>query len=268
MAPRPRVRVDVHVLVLERDRQDQVLAAGQDAARLRPQDVLAAAERDEVGALVDQRVQVLGRRQRHRRVDDDGQIVGMGDRHDVRERQVRDGVVAEVEQGGRVRPDRLLELVGEWPLGEADLDQLRACDAQQVVVVVAMAPQHDDLVGHAGRVGQAVHARRVEARDRGGGRHGEARCGARGHVGRLGVGGLRDDRPGPRLEVLDADEVARGLGHRLDDVGVEHGAADLGAVAARVDHPRAAELECRRHVLHLRRPGRAVTGSLPPTLAR
>ena len=65
--------VDVHVLVLERDRGDEVAPARQDAAGLGPLDVLAAAERDQVGALLEENPQVVRGRQGHRRVHDERQ---------------------------------------------------------------------------------------------------------------------------------------------------------------------------------------------------
>ena len=71
-----------------------------------PADRLAAAERDEVGAGVDEPAQVGARRQVHRGVDEDRQVVRVGRRHELVDRQaVRLGLALE-ERAGRRRADR------------------------------------------------------------------------------------------------------------------------------------------------------------------
>ena len=257
LAPRPGLRVDVHVLVLQRRRQDQLLPTGEDARRLGAANVLAAAEGDQVGAHAHDRPEVGGRRQRDRGVDDDRQVVAVGDVDQVLERQARDGVVSEVEHGARLLADRLADLVGKRPfVGEADFDDLRPGQAERVVVVVAVPPQHHDLVGHAGRVGQAVHLRRVQAGDRGRGSHGQSGRGAGRDVAGLGAGDPGDDRSGRVLEIFDPDEVGGRFGHRGHDLGVEHAAAGLGALAARVDDAAAPKLQRDRHLVPLLQTGR------------
>ena len=91
----------------------------------------------------------------------------MGDLHHLLE--PRPGVRAgdPVHRGGA-----LGERIGDLPgfgiaragagvaIGQADLDQAHADRADHVVVEVALTAHHDDLVRHAGGVGQAVHAAR------------------------------------------------------------------------------------------------------------
>ena len=71
----PGLGPDIHVLVLERDRGDQVGPAGQDAAGLRAADRLAAGEDDQIGPFGDEAAQIRARRQLGRGVDDHRQAV-------------------------------------------------------------------------------------------------------------------------------------------------------------------------------------------------
>ena len=75
VAPRPGAGVDVHVLVLECYGLDQLATACQDAGRLGSAESLAARERNEIGAVGDERPQVGLRRERRRCVDEDGHAV-------------------------------------------------------------------------------------------------------------------------------------------------------------------------------------------------
>ena len=68
---------------LHGDGVDEVLVAGDDAGALGSLDALAAAEADDVGADVDEAVEVFARREAVRGVDDDAGAVGVCDVDDV-----------------------------------------------------------------------------------------------------------------------------------------------------------------------------------------
>ncbi len=246
-ARRPRLGVDVHVLVLERDRRDEVAPASQDARCLRPLDVLAAGEAHEVRADVEEAAQVGHGRQRDGAVHDDWHALGVGDRDDLLDGQIGVQVATQVEHRDGLRPDRLFDLVREGPVVETHLHELRARQPQRMVVVVAVAPEHHDLVRHAGRVREAVHAPRIEPRQGRRGGHSQARGRARRDVARFGARELYDHLTGRRLEVLDAREEAGRLHHGIHHVTRRARAADLGGVAARVDDAPPPELRRDAH---------------------
>ena len=83
----PGGRHDVHVLLLEADGHEEIAPPGEESGRLRTADRLAAAERDEVGARVDEPPQVGPRRQIHRGIDEDRQVVRMSDGHELGDRE-------------------------------------------------------------------------------------------------------------------------------------------------------------------------------------
>ena len=70
---------ETRVLVLERDRLDQIGPSDEDAGSLRAADRLAAAEGDQIGTLRDEAPQVLDWWQRGGGVDDDRQAVPAAD---------------------------------------------------------------------------------------------------------------------------------------------------------------------------------------------
>ena len=199
-------------------------------------------------------------RHRDRRVDDDRHVVAVSDPDQVVQGQAFHRLVGEVEHRAGALADGFAELVRERPLvGEPDLDDGRSGETQRMVVVVPVAPEHDDLVRHAGRIGEAVHLRRVEARDRRRGSHRQAGRGAGRDVARFGARHLGDDVARGVLEVLHPHEIRGCLGHRGHDSGGQHAAACLGAVAAGIDDAASSKLKRHRHLVPL--PANRATGA-------
>ena len=85
----PQVRKQIEVQHLQQRRTDQVAAAAQDARSLRPADRLAAAERDEIGALREEASQIVRRRQLRRGIDQQRNAVLARHRRDIRKRRQR-----------------------------------------------------------------------------------------------------------------------------------------------------------------------------------
>ena len=138
-----------------------------------PTDRLAATERDEVGARGHEAAQVAPRRQVHRCVDEDRQVVRVGRGDEVLDRQAIGLGQGVIEGTGRRGPDRGLH-VGDRRTADgavpadaldaltAELDEARARRPNEVVVRVAMRGLDDDLGRRGPRVGQAFHEVRVE----------------------------------------------------------------------------------------------------------
>ena len=186
---------------------DEVAPAGEDAGALRPVERLAAGEGHQVGADLDEAAQVGLRRQLRGRVDDHRHTGGVRDLHDLGQWRAGRGV-GDVEHGGGPVGDG----VGDLPafgiahagagiaVRQPDLDQAHAGGAHRVVIEVALAAHHDDLVLHAGGVGQARHPARLQAGHAGGGREREARRRAGGDVAGLRAGHAGDHLRGVRLQ--------------------------------------------------------------------
>jgi hypothetical protein len=122
-------------------------------------------------------------------------------------------------------------------MAEADLHQLDADLADGEVVAVALAAVDDDLVLHAGRVGQAGHARRVFAGDARGRRQRQTGGGAAADKGGVVVGQLGDAPADGALQLVQVDEAAGGVTHRVQHFGRHERAAETGQRRRAVDHP-------------------------------
>ena len=139
-------------------RFDDLAAAEHQAARLRPAQPLAAAEDRHVRAKLAGVLPEGGdRRDLGGRVDQHRNAALVRDLDHVGQRQRAGRVVGagEVEDAGRPRRDRGLELPALGRVGHPDLDQLSAGLAGSVVVAVAVGPVDDDLGGRPVEVGQA-----------------------------------------------------------------------------------------------------------------
>ena len=227
---------------------DEVAAAAQHAARLRPADRLAAGECHEVGAFGDEASEIGLRRQLRRGIDQHRDPGGMGHADDFGQRRAGEAV-SHVEDRRGARRDR----VGDLPrlgiadpgagiaIGQADLDQPHAGGTHRMIIEIALAAHDDDLVLHPRRVGQARHQRRLEAGDAGG----RAQQQAGGCAG-SDVSGLRPGRRGDRrrrlgLEFGDVDAMLRRLGHGRGDLDPHDPAGEARRRTLGVDRGAQAE---------------------------
>ena len=79
----PGVREQVQIEHLHQCGSDKITPPGEDAGGLRPTDRLAAAERNQVSALVQEAPQIFPRRQLRRRIDQHRERMRMGDFGDL-----------------------------------------------------------------------------------------------------------------------------------------------------------------------------------------
>ena len=109
--------------------------------------------------------------------------------------------------------DRLVERLVEL-LARVDLDDVAADHPHRLVIGEALRLRDDDAVDHAVGEGQAQHLDRVVAGDAG--RRAERHRGgaAAGDDAPFGAGQLGDALPGRLHQLVEIDELARGLGHR------------------------------------------------------
>ena len=131
----PRRGQHVEVLVLERDRPDEVRPAGKEPRCLRAADGLATAERDKVGAGGDEPAEIV-RGEVHRTVDQHRQAVSVRDRDRVGQRQPGWLLVGLEEHPGDPAVDRALQLGGARAGRPAHLDEPCAGRAHEMVVAV------------------------------------------------------------------------------------------------------------------------------------
>ena len=195
---------------------------------MRPADTFAAAEAHEVGAQAQELREVLARRQHRRRVDDDGDAAAVRDRDHLIERQNAGRARERRDQvGDRRRPvgDRVFQLEGLGPAGQADLDEDPAGDPVGLIVGEPVRALDDDLVAHVARVGQASDLRRIGAGDARRGLQDEAGAGPRGHERRLGAEHAGDGRAGGLVELVDVHQRLRGFAHRVQRFRPQQGAA-------------------------------------------
>ena len=177
---RPRCRRHVHVHLLEEGGGDEVAAAAEKAARLRPAERLAPAHRDKVGALGDEPPEILHGRHLVRGIHDDGHAVLVGDLDDHREIRPH-ALHRDVGDGHRARPDHGLDLLrlylahadAEGTVEETHLDESRAGHVEGLVVgVPVVTADHDLAPVLVAVVRHAIHPAHVETRDgRAGGKH-------------------------------------------------------------------------------------------------
>ena len=245
---RPGIGCHVHVELLQQGRGHEIAPAGQDTGRLRAPQRLAAGERDEVDAHVDEAPQVLLGRQLCRRVDDQGNAVGPT-RRDGR-RQVDDA--AGIDRKGH-RHDRRrqggLDLPGLQPAHAgagapvvvADIDQPRPRGCQRMGVAGALGSRDQDVMREGAGMRECRHLRDVPAGDR---RRRREREGCR-RTGRdeprLRAGCRGDTAAGGVLQFADIDRRARRGGHRGYDLGRHHRAAQPRQRARCIDPPSHAE---------------------------
>ena len=206
----PGGRQDVHVLLLEPDRDEQVGPTGQEPRRLRPADRLAAAERDEVGAGVDEPAQVrraAAGSSTHRRGP-----AGRGRGRSPRTRRSagRAPRLAVEEGAGRRRADRGPSSASAVRARRvAELDEPRAGRADEVVVGLRCARWTTISRRPVARVGEALHPVGVEPGQHRRGPERQRRGRAGRDVAGLGPGQLGDQLAGGVLQVADPDERAR-----------------------------------------------------------
>jgi hypothetical protein len=168
-------------------------------------------------------------------------------------------------------PDRPLRLLlaeqhdhrhgfGERPfeIGAAvDLDHARPGHPHRLVIGEALALRDHDPVDHALDEGQAQHLDRIVAGDAG--RRRQCHCGsaAAGDEAPFGPGQF-GDAPTRRLhQLVEVDEMARGLGHRRPHLRQHQTAAVHRAHAAAIDERPHAEREIRVGVHDTSDPGRS-----------
>ena len=104
-----------------------------------------------------------------------------------------------------------------------------------VVDAVALLNQHP--VGHAFGVGQLVDLCHVGAGHGGGHAQRDPRRRAGRDAAALGAAGFGDDTSRGSLQLVEDEEMLHGLGGGAGGLGQHDGAAEVGHLAAGVDHP-------------------------------
>ena len=240
---------------LHGDGVDEVLVAGDDAGALGSLDALAAAVADDVGADVDEAVEVFARREAVRGVDDDACAVCVCDVDDVFECDVFRRCVSDPVDhlGVGVVDECLVVLLGGddfcgtaiW-VRFADFDELDAggfdghgvavIDVFVAFVVLGSCEAFGDAWDLAALdVWQLLNQGLVGAGDDCGGGDHEAGGATGDDVAVIGVGDFRDDFAGGFLELFEVDEVVGGGAHRLEGRIGDEGAAHDGVMAGCVD---------------------------------
>ena len=216
---------------------DQVGPTQDEAARLRPNQSLAAGEDHQIEAFVHVLAQTLFRRHVGGAVVHRGDVVFL--RHldplSSRDLTLRFADVEEEEHRGLLI-DGFLEF-----LARLDLDRLGARRPDLCVEPEAMRLLDDHLVGHAGRIGQHAQLLVVAAGEAGGCPDGEPRgCAATDHCRRY-ADDFGDLLAGHDLQVNQGDEVLGGLDHRGHDLRRHDRTSERGDDAHAIDDVADAE---------------------------
>ncbi len=188
---------------------EEGFVAEEEASGLRPADALATAVGDGCGATAE--VDVGDGENFGGGINEDWDVVFLRDGGDsgCAEGAVVFGAGEDVDHG-RAAVDGGLELSDV-----ADLDDLDAKHADAVIVLIAGVGGDDDFVAEAGKIGEALHALRVEAGNGGGGEVGEAGAAAVGDDGPGGLGDFGDAAASTFHEFVEVDVMAGGFGHCL-----------------------------------------------------
>ena len=219
-------------------------------------DGLAAAEHDQIGAGIDEAAQILRGRQLRRGIDQHREIRGMSGAHDLLERRtrIRPGEVQDaggaIADGGADLPRLgIAHTAGGRSVGKADLDQAPARRPHAVIVGVAMALRHDELVAHPVGIGEPRHFRGIESGDAGGRAEQQSCHRAGGYDSRFGARALRDEIARVALQIGDVDAALRRLRHGRDHLRRRADSAEARNGSRGVDH--ACEAQLRGYVSHL-----------------
>src|SRR5215211_4724379 len=194
------------------DGRDKILPAADQSTAIRPPEVLGA-EADKVRSLGIEAAHDLNGVVHVRGVDKGGDAMSPPDGSYVPQ---WDSAIVTIEVSGQVerdgvRADRLLDLFAPGACFRANLDDPRSRQQRTTVVLVAMPPLQDDLVRHAGGLGQPLHLLPVVAGETGTNPEGDRGRGSGRNPSRLDP-----KHPGDRLpraiEKLDhVDEAVVGL---------------------------------------------------------
>ena len=203
---------------------------------------LATGESDQIGALRYEAFQILGRWKLTGGIDDYRDAMAAREsgelpqaRFGMRLRDPQDRCSLAI-YGRLVLPKLGVAHTGaREAIGNAHLDQFGACLGNRVVVHIALAAGHDDLVRHARRLRQQVHFGRIESGKTG--RGGQHERGGRpgGHISRLGPGDLGQDFTGAPLQFGEIDAPLRSLGHCPCHLGAHDPATEPRGRARGVD---------------------------------
>ena len=194
-------------------RLDQVGLAQQDPRALWAAYRLPTAEHDHVGALVHEAPHVGPRREIVRGVDYQWDAPGVCEVAVLVEGQrILGGVGGEQVGGrGRVVAEGSLQLFAAAAVFVARLDEYAAADTIALDVREALAPLNDDLVPHAGAVGQAPHLVLVGPRDAGCRLEDQSTRRSAGYEGRLDTHRLGYDLAGPSVQLMEVYGVLKAL---------------------------------------------------------
>src|SRR5215208_3341033 len=210
------------------DGRDKILPAADQSTAIRPPEVLGA-EADEVRSLGVEAAHDLNGVVHVRGVDKGGDAMSPPDGSYVPQ---WDSAIVTIEVSGQVerdgvRADRLLDLFAPGACFRANLDGARSRQQRTAVVLVAMPPLQDNLIRHAGGLGQPLHLLPVVA--------GETGANAERDGGRSAGRNPRrlypehsSDSLSRAIEKLDQiDEAVVGLRHCRPDGRGQAGAAEV-----------------------------------------
>ncbi len=105
-----------------------------------------------------------------------------------------------------------------------------------------MRALHEESIGHAGGVGQAVDLFPIRPRHTGRCHEGDARRRAGTDMCGLDAGQLGDAAAGGEVQLAHVDKVVAGVDHSLHDFSRHHRAAEFRQRAGCVDHSLQAKL--------------------------
>src|SRR5262245_59997266 len=146
MAIWPGLGKDIHVLLLQAGRKNEVLPSTENSSRLRSLHVLSSAEGDEIGPLRNEVSQILAWREFCGSVHDDRDIPSVRNLRHSRQRQSSITHACQKEDCcGAVR-ESAFEFIGKGDVVVAGVDNPGSGDSERPIIVVSMQALNDDFI--------------------------------------------------------------------------------------------------------------------------